>query len=230
MASADKCMSNVHSILRSLIIYVVCIPLAVFLGYLLSDPLDRTSFVTVTGVLAVLCAPLLIRFHYPLMLLSWNMGAVLFFLPGHPQLCFATIAISFAISFTQRILNKEVQAISVPRLMWPILAIGVVVIVTAMLTGGLGMRTFGGQVYGGKRYFIIFLAIVGYFALTAHQIPRERVGQCLALFFLGQLTYVFGDLFPVLAPTFPVLFWVFPPSNLEGDFVVGITRLGGVGL
>jgi hypothetical protein len=223
-------MSNVHSILRSLIIYVVCIPLAVFLGYLLSDPLDRTSFVTVTGVLAVLCAPLLIRFHYPLMLLSWNMGAVLFFLPGHPQLCFATIAISFAISFTQRILNKEVQAISVPRLMWPILAIGVVVIVTAMLTGGLGMRAFGGQVFGGKRYFLIFLAIIGYFALTAHQIPRERVGQCLALFFFGQLTYVFGDLFPVLAPSFPVLFWVFPPSNLEGDFVVGITRLGGVGL
>ena len=37
-------MTNVHSILRSLIIYVVCIPLAVFLGYSLSDPLNRGSF------------------------------------------------------------------------------------------------------------------------------------------------------------------------------------------
>src|SRR5947207_1052715 len=133
-------MTNVHSILRSLIIYAVCIPLAVFLGYLLSDPLDRGSFLTVTVVLAVLCAPLLIRFHYPLMLLSWNMGAILFFLPGRPQLFFATIAISFAISISQRILNKEVQAISIWQLTWPILAIGVVVILTAVLTGGLGMQ------------------------------------------------------------------------------------------
>jgi len=81
-------MSNVHSILRSLIIYAICIPLAVFLGYVLSDPLDRGSFVTVAVVLSVLCAPVLIRFHYPLMLLSWNMIAVLFFLPGQPQLFF----------------------------------------------------------------------------------------------------------------------------------------------
>ena len=73
-------MSNVHTLLRSLIIYAICIPLAVFLGYLLSDPLDRGSFVTVTVLLAVLCAPLLIRFHYPLMILSWNMIAILFFL------------------------------------------------------------------------------------------------------------------------------------------------------
>src|SRR6187399_2589153 len=100
-------MTNVHSILRSLIIYAICIPLAVFLGYALSDPLDRGSFVTVTVVLALLCAPLLIRFHYPLMLLSWNMVAVLFFLRGQPQFFFAAIAISFTISFTQRILNKE---------------------------------------------------------------------------------------------------------------------------
>src|SRR6267378_2262262 len=108
-------MSNVDSILRSLVIYAVCIPLAVFLGYQLPSVfLDRGSFITVTIVLVLLCLPLLIRFHYPLMLLSWNMGAVLFFLPGRPNLWFATIAISFAISFTQRILNKEMRSISVP--------------------------------------------------------------------------------------------------------------------
>src|SRR5437773_4820204 len=105
-------MSNVHSILRSLIVYAVCVPLAVFLGYLLSDPLDRQSFVIVTAVLGLLCVPLLIRFHHPLMLLSWNMSAVLFFLPGRPQVWFATIAISFVISFTQRILNKDMRSVS----------------------------------------------------------------------------------------------------------------------
>jgi uncharacterized membrane protein YeaQ/YmgE (transglycosylase-associated protein family) len=221
-------MTNVHSILRSLTIYAVCIPLAVFLGYVLSNPLDRGSFITVTVVLAVLCAPVLIRFHYPLMLLSWNMIAVLFFLPGQPQLFFATIAISFAISFTQRILNKELRPISVPALTWPIIAIAVVVAVTGALTGGFGVRAFGGQVYGGKRYFLIFLGILGFFALTAHRIPRERAGLYLALFFLGGLTYLIGDLFPVLFSPFPFLFYVFPPSSLTGDFEFGITRFGGL--
>jgi len=223
-------MSNVHTLLRSLIIYAICIPLAVFLGYLLSDPLDRGSFVTVTVVLAVLCAPLLIRFHYPLMILSWNMIAILFFLPGQPQLFFATIAISFAISFTQRILNKEVQPIRVPALTWPVLAIAVVVFLTAMLTGGFGVRAAGSNVYGGKRYFYFFLAVIGYFALTARRIPREQAGLYVALFFLSGLASVIGDLFPILSSSFPFLFLIFPPSNLTGEFEFGTTRFGGLGL
>jgi len=223
-------MTNVHTILRSLIIYAVCIPLAVFLGYALSDPLDRGTFVTVTVVLAVLCTPLLIRLHYPLMLLSWNLVALLFFLPGRPQLAFATIAISFTISFSQRILNKELRAISVPALTWPIIGLGVVVVVTGALTGGFGMRAFGGEGYGGRRYFLIFLAILGYFALSAHRIPRERTGLYVALFFLGGLASVIGDLFPFLASSFPLLFLIFPPSDTSGFFEMGVTRLAGLGL
>jgi len=223
-------MTNVHSILRSLIIYAVCIPLAVFLGYLLSNPLDPSSFVTLAAMLVVLCAPLLIRFHYPLMLLSWNMLAVLFFLPGRPQVWFATIAISFAISFTQRILNKEVRAISVPQLSRPILAICLVVVATGAMTGGFGMRALGGESYGGKRYFFIFLAILGYFALTSYRIPRERAGLYIGLFFLGGITAAIGDLYPGLGGAFPYIFFVFPPSDMAGGFALGITRFGGMAM
>jgi len=212
-----------------LIIYAVCVPLAVFLGYLLSDPLDKQSFVLVTAVLMLLCVPLLIRFHHPLMLLSWNMGAVLFFLPGQPAVWFATIAISFAISFTQRILNKEMRSISVPQLTWPLIAIATVVLATAVLTGGFGMRAFGGASYGGRRYFLIFIAILGYFALVAHRISREQAGLSIALFFLGGAPSFIGDLFPILGPVCPFLFWVFPPySNISMDFAWGITRFTGV--
>src|SRR5262245_59892848 len=143
-------MTNVQSLFKSLIVYAVCLPLAIFLGYVLSDRLDRGSFVTLALVLTLLCAPLLIRFHYPLMQVSWNLGAYLFFLRGQPQSAFATIAISFALSFTQRILNKEMKPISVPALKRPLIAIAVVVAVTGMLTGGIGLRAFGGNVYGGK--------------------------------------------------------------------------------
>lgn len=223
-------MSNVDSILRSLIIYAICIPLAVFLGYQLPSVFqDRGSFVTVTVVLALLCAPLLIRFHHPLMLLSWNMAAVLFFLPGRPQVWFATIAISFAISFTQRILNKEVRFISVPALTRPLIAIALVVVATALLTGGFGMRALGGSVYGGKRYFFIFIAIVGYFALTAYRIPRGRASLSIALFFLGGVTALIGDLFPVLGSVVPFLFWFFSPYSISSvDFTWGITRFPGL--
>jgi hypothetical protein len=223
-------MSNVHSILRSLIIYAICIPLAVFLGYQLPSVFqDRGSFVTVTVVLALLCLPLLIRFHHPLLLLTWNMGAVLFFLPGRPNVWFATIAVSFAISFTQRILNKEVRTISVPQLTWPLITIALVVMATALLTGGFGVRALGGSVYGSKRYFYIFIAIVGYFALAAYRIPRERAGLSIALFFLGGLTAFISDLFPVLGSVFPFLFWFFPPySTSSVDFAWGITRFPGL--
>jgi len=50
------------------------------------------------------------------MLLIWNTSAVAFFIPGRPQLWLAAIALSFAISFTQRILNKDMHMIRVPQL------------------------------------------------------------------------------------------------------------------
>lgn len=222
-------MTNVQSLLRSLIVYALCVPLALFIGYQLSDPLNRGSFITGTFVLMLLCAPLLIRFHYPLMLLSWNLGAVLFFLPGRPHLAFAAITLSFVLSFSQRILNREVKPLSVPALTWPLLAIAVVVVVTGMLTGGIGLRALGGSVYGGKRYFYIFLAIIGYFALTAQRIPRDRAFRYVGLYFLGGVVYFLGDLFPLFSSAFYFLFLIFPPSITE-ELEFGVTRFGGLGL
>ena len=48
-------MSNALTILRSLIIYSLCLPLAIFLGYLLAMPMDAVSF---TIVVSALCLPL----------------------------------------------------------------------------------------------------------------------------------------------------------------------------
>ena len=42
-------MSNALSIIRSLIIYSLCLPLAIFLGYLLAMPLDSVSLVPYLG-------------------------------------------------------------------------------------------------------------------------------------------------------------------------------------
>ena len=87
-------MNNAPAILRSLIIYAVIVPLALFIGYMLTDPLDRSSF-TFYGILAlILISPILLRWHHPLLILSWNLNATAFFLPGRPDVWLAMAAIS----------------------------------------------------------------------------------------------------------------------------------------
>ena len=78
-------MNNAPAILKSLVIYAVCVPLAVIVGYTLTDPLDFTTF-AYAGILGLLLAfPLLLRWHYPLLLFSLNAGMYMFFLPGRPD-------------------------------------------------------------------------------------------------------------------------------------------------
>lgn len=222
-------MTNTQSLFRSLIVYALCIPLAIYLGYVLTDPLTRSTFIIFSIVLALLCAPFILKYHHHFMLLSWNTTAVLFFIQGRPQLWMAAIALSFGISFTQRILNKDTPTVRVPELTRPLILIVLVVLVTAQLTGGIGMQALGGSVYGGKRYLYMLLAVLGYFALVAQRIPRERLNLCLGLYFLGNCTALIGDLFPVLGNSFPYLFWVIPPYQLRvGELHVGFARLGGI--
>jgi hypothetical protein len=222
-------MTNASSVIKSLIIYTVCIPLAVFLGYLLTNPLDMGSFLTFAILAAVLSAPFILKFHYPLMILFFNLGAVVFFLPGRPQAWLVGIALSYAISLTHRILNKNVQPIRVAEVSRPLIAILIVVLVTAQMTGGIGFRLLGSETYGGKRYFFLLFSILGYFALTAQRIPREKVGLYTGLFFLGGLTCAVGDLFSVIDPGFRYIFLFFPIYSFNGaPLELGVTRLSGV--
>ena len=136
-------MNNVPAILRSLIIYVVCVPLAFFIGYLLTNPLDYSTFATF-GVLAlVLMFPLLLRYHYPWLVFSWYAGIVLFFLKGSPSLWLAMVALSLAISVLEGILNPEKHFIHVPQLTWPLIFMLAVVVITAKLTAGFGLIAYG---------------------------------------------------------------------------------------
>jgi hypothetical protein len=63
---------------------------------------------------------------------------------------------------------------------------------------------------GGRRYLMIFGAIVGYFALVSRQIPRERVWVYIGLFFLGGLTNLAADAYPIVPSNMQFIFWIFP--------------------
>ncbi|EEF57250.1 hypothetical protein Cflav_PD0403 [Pedosphaera parvula Ellin514] len=66
--------------------------------------------------------------------------------------------------------------------------------ITALVTGGVGLRSLGSDTFGGKKYVYLISAIAGYFALACQKIPKERAKFWILLFFLPGLTWVVGYL------------------------------------
>jgi len=215
-------MTDARSILRTVLIYTVCLPLAIVLGYMvatgnfsLETRWDFTSTMLIELVLAVLVTPILLRWHHPLTVLTWNTTAVLFFLPGHPRLGLLVAAASLLITILQYALNRQLKPIYVPGVARPLLLLAAVAIVTAALTGGIGFRTLGSEVGGGGRYVMLGGAILGFFALSAHRIPPEKANLYVGLFFLFGLTQAIGSIAPFLPPDpFYYLFLFFPVERM----------------
>ena len=64
----------------------LCLPLAVILGYFLTDPLEPSSVALVGFVFAALAVPLMMKWHHPLLIFSWNAALAPAFVPGQPAL------------------------------------------------------------------------------------------------------------------------------------------------
>jgi hypothetical protein len=203
-------MSNPLAFLRALLIYGACVPLAVYLGYLLATPLDLGTWVAVGLVLLMLLLPLLLRWHHPLLVFSWNLGAVVFFLPGQPQFWLLMAVVSLTMALVQRTLNRHLKFITVPSLVAPLVFLLVVIIVTGWFTGGLGLRITNSGTYGGKRYFLLIGAIFGFFAFCSRKIPPAKANLYLWLFFLPGLMALISSCFPLINSGFYFIYWIFP--------------------
>src|ERR1035437_133480 len=114
---------NAPAIIRSLIIYAVGVPLAVFIGYLLTNPLDYSTLGIFGALALVLLFPLLLRWHHPVLLLSWNATAVMFFLQGSPSFWMVMVALSLGISVLGRILTRGKQFFRLPPPTWALLVL-----------------------------------------------------------------------------------------------------------
>ncbi len=209
-------MNRSLEIIRALVIYGLTLPLAIYLGYSLAGPMTMTSFTLIALVLLLLLSPMLLRWHIPFLLLSWNTTAVVIFLPGRPDLWLVMVAVSLCISMVQRTLNRDMHFLFVPSITWPLIFLALVVVVTAQLTGGLGFRVFGSEVIGGKRYVLLLGAILGYFAISCQRIPPNRATLCAALFFLGGLSWTLSNLIEWADPSFYFIFLIFPPVSSPG--------------
>ncbi len=196
--------------LGRLIVFAVLIPLAVVLGYLLASPESFMTVAVVGLVLSVLCLPVVLRWHHALLIVSWNAFINVFFLPGQPQLWLLLAAISLGVSILKRTLIPNFRFMSVRPVTLSLLFLALVVIVTAYARGGIGVRALGGGSHGGKGYFYILGAIAGYFALTAHRVPKEKAYLFGFLYFLGSITAAISNLAYYAGPAFYFLFLLFP--------------------
>lgn len=190
------------------------------MGFLLAtyDPLwMRTNWI-IWGILTLLLmAPILLRWHHLILVFCWNMIITLFFLPGSPAPWIPMTCLSLGISILQRTLNNRMHFISAPMTAWPLIFMGGVVYLTAKLTGGIGLHSLGNDTAGGKKYVLLFLSILGYFALTARPIPPKNSKVYIALFFLPPLLSFISDLGAYASGPFKYLFLFIPMNNYNID-------------
>lgn len=222
--------AQIASVLRTVIVYAICTVIAIVVGVLMTNPLTYSALGFVGFLGAVLCIPILLRWHHPLMIICWCTPVYCFFIKGNPKLCLVMITLSLTISMIERALNQR-RFISVPQITWPLLVMIGVIMITAKLTGGIGLKAFGSDVYGGKKYVFLCVAIAGYFALTARVIPPEKARRYVVLYFLSGAICFIGDLYPITPGFLHPIFWLIPPSIMSSGngFEVGTTRLVNTG-
>jgi hypothetical protein len=214
--------SNTPAILRSLIIYAICIPLAIWIGFMLANPFDRATF-SYAGILALLLlAPIILRWHHLLLIVCWNLDMTIFFLPGRPPVWLLMVALSLGLSVLHRTINDKVRFLSAPSITWPLLFFLAVVLMTAKLRGGIGLNSLGNDTAGGRSYVFLIMGILGYFALTAQRIPPKRVKLYVGLFYLAGFSAAVGDLAPYVPRQLYFLFAFFPVSGYNMEFTPGV--------
>lgn len=219
--------------LRALIIYGIILPLAVFIGYMLSGDITQGSFAILAAIAFILLLPALLKWHHEALVLSLNSAVTIFFLPGKPSLWMLMGGINFSIAILHRIMQKRRTFLSAPSITISLLAILVVVLVTGQLQGGFSAMAFGGSSYGGKGYYFIFASIIAYFGLISQRIPLERANLYVGLFFLPILVFSLGSTLIYFAgPSFYILYVLFPVGfasyQASSEFSGGIVRFAGL--
>jgi len=227
-------MANTINLPRAHLILGICIPLAVLLGYLLAEPLEPGTMGVVLLVIFTLSVPLLMKWHHPMLVLAWNSQVAPAFIPGSPPLWLLLGFASLFFAILSRTVDAQRRLIHVPSVTRPLVFLALVIIITAMLTGGFGLRSTGSDKVGGKGYYYLLGAVAGYFAFTSTAIPPGRALAYAAMFFLPGLLGVAGNLIYSAGPGYFFLYALFPitvaleqaGADLGGSSFAG--RFGGL--
>src|SRR5580692_5102957 len=102
-------MANAVVISRSNLIYGLCLPLAVLLGYLLAEPFESGSVAVVVLVISVLSIPILMRWHHPFLIFAVNAAIYPYFVPGRPMLWMIMAVVSAFFLVLNRSMGRDVR-------------------------------------------------------------------------------------------------------------------------
>jgi hypothetical protein len=213
----------------------LCLPLAVLLGYFLAEPLESGSMAVVLLVIAALMVPILMKWHHPLLIFCWFLPIYPRFLPGRPPLWMLMAIASLLFAVLNRSVNANRRFLIVPSIVKPLVLLGIVILGTAWMTGGVGLRALGAEGrQGGKGYFYLAGAIAGYFALTSQPISLKRARLYVSMFFLGNLVSLVSVFAYVAGPAMYWMYMLVPEENafenLGGTLSLtqDVVRVGGM--
>jgi hypothetical protein len=231
-------MTNNPAIVRSLLVYAICLPVAIFLGFLLSDPLDKSNAMMFAVGVLLLLLPLLLKFYHAWLIVIWNMTITFIYMPGTLPGWMPMACLAFAVAMGHYVLNRERKFLPSHSVAASLVFLGLVVLITAQTRGGLGFNALGDESIGGKRYLFIWVAVLGFFALISQPIPPHKRRLYTTLFLLGSLTAALNNLSTMIGPLGNVLFIFFPggvsestapfaQENIErfGGFAVGCSAV-----
>src|ERR1041384_1676564 len=122
-------MASTFVVSRNHLVLGVCLPLAVMVGYLLADPLQSSSLAVLVLVLSVLCVPVLMKWHHPLLVFSCNAAFYFMFLPGAPPRWMVMAAIGFVFAVINRCVDPQRRLWIGGPVAWSLLCLGGVVAV-----------------------------------------------------------------------------------------------------
>lgn len=213
------------------LIYVVAIPLALIVGVSVADPTSPTSLLTLALIIGTGLLPLALRYYHEALIVSWNSALVIFFLPGRPTLAMILLALTLGMAVLNRVMMRRPLTLPAGPVTAPLIVLGIVVLATAFITGGIGGRAFGGEMWGARRYAGVLFGILGFFGIIATPIPTHRAQLLVGLFTLSGITAAVSDVAYALDLNFLFLLFSTELAFLQamGDQMVGgFIRLTGV--
>ncbi len=201
---------NPSAVLRSIIIFAVIVPLAILLGYQLSNPLTYPSIMLVVIVLGIILLPFILKWHHAWTIVCWNLMVIAFFLPGRLNVGVLIAGLSLSIAILNRAIQGQWSFIRCRSVSYPLIALAVVTVATMQINGGFRARIFGSEDWGSRRYLAILGAILGYFAIVSEPVSPSKAKLMATLFFLSGASAIVSDLIMMGPPSLGFLYAFFP--------------------
>jgi hypothetical protein len=213
--------------------YGVLIPAVLLIGYFIGAPSGVGGYMLIAILLSIMMFPLMMAHHHLILIASWNAAFTFGFLPGLPKVWYLVAFFSLGMTMLARIVHRQ-PLVTYRPLSFAMVFLAAVAILTGFLRGGLGMKALGSDMYGGKAFAYIIIAVIGYFALSSVRIPKRRALLYVALFFFTTLTLILSNVVYLMGQKFWFLYLFVPVDyaigQAQADFLsTEVRRYGGVG-